>query len=237
MKRKVINVMIGLFVAGLFCLTGCGGGGGTETTPTPTPTPIGTTFNLTTFKGFLTGTGAAGSQMSFTLTGSDTSGNAYSGSFTLASDGPTTFEGQSTTKSRVIITLTKTSTGTSANDTITEYFLASNGNFYKQIDSTGVTGIPSIQTPIADNVNVGDLGNLWNITNSDGTSESCTWKLDADFNNNSKLILSFVTKSPSNVVTEHEEDTFYLNSNGNPYKYSVTFTSNGQTLSMYGNRN
>ncbi len=235
MKRKVIKVMIGLFVAGMFCLTGCGGGGSTETTQTPTPT--GTTVNLTTFKGFLTGTAAAGSQMSFTLTGSDTSGNAYSGSFALASDGTTTFEGQSTTKSRVIITLTKTSTGASATGTFTEYFLATNGNLYKQIDSSGVTGVPSVQTPIADNVHVGDLGNLWNVTNSDGTSESCTWKLDADFNNNSKLILSFVTKNSFNVLTELEEDTFYLNSNGTPYKYAVTFTSNGQTLSMSGNRN
>lgn len=53
----------------LVFLSGCGGGGGG--TPA-TPTPAGTTVSLAAAKGYQTGTAPAGSQLSFTLTGSDT---------------------------------------------------------------------------------------------------------------------------------------------------------------------
>jgi len=237
MRKKLIHVALGLFVAGVFCLAGCGEGGSGSTETNLPLTPTGTEVSLTTFNGFFTGTAATGSQMSFTITGSDTLGWAYSGSIAFVSDGITTFEGQTVTQVRIISTLTRTATGASSTGFVTEYFLVSDGNLYKQVNSLGETGVPSSQTPLADSARVGDFGNLWNITNSDGTSDTCTWKLDADFNNNSKLIISFVSKNLSDVVIRLEENTFYLDGTGNPYKYAVKITSNGQSLRMSGKRN
>lgn len=237
--RKIVNkLLMGLSVAMLFGLAGCGGGGGGDGGGTPqVQTPAGTAVSMTTFKGLFTGTATAGSQMSFTLTGSDTSGNAWTGSLSMVSDGPTTFENNSVTKSRSTFVLTRSSTGTSATNTDTSYFLAANGNFYKSINSAGETSVPSTQATIPDNSHVGDSGSLWNETSSDGTSESITWKLEADFDGKSKLTFSSTAKDASNVTIAQEDDTFYLDSNGNPFKYEAKVTANGITINLSGNRN
>jgi len=238
MRRNVTRLLMGLTAAALFGLAGCGGGGDGGTPQTPTP--AGTAVSLTTFKGFFTGTAAAGSQISFALAGTDTAGNAYSGSITLVSDGPTTFENNSVTKCRSIATLTRTATGVTATNTNTQYFLAANGNFYKSLNSSGETSVPGTQTPIPDTAHVGDANNLWSETSSDGTSESITWKLEAEFNGNSKLTFSSTVKDSSNVTTVLEDDTFYLDSTGNPYKYVATIKSTatgGTTITLSGNKN
>jgi hypothetical protein len=187
------------------------------------------------FKGLFLGTAPAGSQIAFNLAGTDTAGSTWSGSFTMVSDGPLVFESQNVYKSRILITLKNAPSGTSASVVSSYYFLASNMNLYKIIDSSGVTSTPTSQGQIADIVNVGDSGTLWARSNSDGTTETTTWKLNGDVNGVSKFVLSTVEKSGA-AVTSLEDDTFYLDTAGTPFRYSVTVTVNGVTVTMSGNK-
>jgi hypothetical protein len=115
--------------------------------------------------------------------------------------------------------------------------LTSNGNLYKGVDSSGATGVPISQSLFADTVLVGDFGNLWVINYSDGTSGSFTWKLVADNNGNSKLIISSIIKNANNSVISLEDDTYYLDSAGNPYRLSMTTTIGSTTVTLSGNKN
>ena len=228
---KLIRLFCGIVATAL--LFGCGGGGG----GTPAvPTQAGTSVSLATAKAFQTGTAAAGSQLSFTLTGSDTQGGAWSGSFAIVSDGATTFEGQAVTKARSLTTLTRTSSGASVTGSTSSYFLVSDGSLYKTVDSFNVTGTPTSQTAVPDSAKVGDSGNLWNITYSDGSSSSSTWKLEPEFNGNTKLTSSTTTIEASNAVSSTEEQSIYLDANGNPFKFDEKVTVSGVTVSLTGNK-
>lgn len=213
-------------------LFGCGGGGGSGTTPTP----AGTAVSLTTFKSFFMGTAPAGSQISFNLTGKDSLGNTFNGSFAVVSDNASTFETQNVTNSRVLVTLTNTATGVSASGIETLYFLTSNGNLYKQVSSFGITGVPTAQIQLPDTGHVGDTANLWTLSESDGSTETLTWRLDPDVNGNSRLVLSSVTRDSSNAVTDVEDNTFFLDAGGNPFRFSVTVMTGGITLNLAGNK-
>lgn len=223
----------------IFCLFsaillfGCGGGGGSSTPATPTP--VGTTVSMATFKGLYYGTATPGTQMSFTLSGSDSQGNSWTGSFAAVSDGPTTFESQNVTKSRTLVTLQR-GTSTPVTGISSRYFLTSNSTLYKSVSSLGVTSVPTTQTLMPNTIQVGDFDNFLNTTNSDGTTSTGTWRLDADFNGNSKFVLSGITRT-GGTVTGLEDDTFYLDSSGNPYRMEISVTVSGVTVTMSGNKN
>lgn len=216
-----------------FCLSACGGGGGDST---GTPTPVGTAVNLTTVKGFYDGTATPGSIAVFNISGSDTTGQAWTGSLSIVSDGPTTFESNNVNQLRSLITLTRTADRFSVSSVTTEYFLISNGNFYKSVSSSGVTAVPSMQTPLPANARVGDFGNLRTVTTSANTTTSSIWKLEADYNGNSKITFSSTIVDSGNVIKALEDDTFYLDSIGYPYKISINVISNSVQLTMSGNR-
>lgn len=225
MKRTILAV---------FFLAGCGGGGG-GTGTAATPTPAGAAVSMATFKGIYYGTGTAGTQIGFTLSGSDLQGNSWTGSITTVSDGATTFESQNVTKSRSLVTLQRGS-GTPVNDITSRYFLASNSNAYKAVSSLGVTSVPTSQTILPDTIHVGDFGDFLTSSNSDGTTSTTTWKLEPDYNGNSKFTVSAVIKTGT-TVTALEDDSFYLDASGVPYKMSITSTVSGTTITMSGPKN
>lgn len=215
----------------LLMMTSCGGGGGGSSDGTNETSEV----NLKIVKGFMYGTATAGSQMSFTLTGSDTLGNAWNCSMTIVSDGTTTFENNNVTKCRMIVTFASPAVSTT---TSADYYLASNGVFYKTVVSTGETWIPSTQnSPIPDNAKVGDSGSLSDLTSNDGTRRTSTWKLEDASNGNYKFVVSSVDKNASSVIDSREYDTYYIDSTGNAYKFSVTIELSDRTITMTGNRN
>jgi hypothetical protein len=228
--KKSFSLLIALFF-----VVSCGGGGGGDSTAPPTP--VGTAVDLRIVKGFYSGTAAPGSQASFNISGSDSTGQAWTGSLSMVSDGPTTFEGNNVNKRRFLTTLTRTVDGSSASSITTEYYLASNNNFYKSVSSSGVTEVPITQTQLPDNARVGDFGNLRTLRGSNNITHSGTWKLEGDYNGNSKITFSHMNQDSSNVITSLEDDTFYLDTTGNPYKYTVTLITNSIHLTMSGNRN
>jgi hypothetical protein len=226
MKKMVMFFTMVVAVAGL-CACGGGGSGATAT-------PVGTPVNLTAFKGVLMGT-AAGTHYSFpNLTGTDSQGRAWTGSFSLIADGATTFESQNVTVCRALISL-QLGTGTPFSSVGTRYFQVADGSIYKNIDSFGLISVPASQTAVPDILKVGDSGTIATFNNSDGTTLTATWSLIADINGASRLVITSVTRSGS-TITDSETDTYYLDTAGNPTKFAVIVTSNGVTLNLSGNR-
>ena len=229
MKRLIMLVV--LMVISTFMLVGCGGGGGGSSS---TPTPTGTAVSMATFKGLFYGSATPGTQISFPLSGSDSLGNSWTGSFAIVSDGPTTFESQNVTKSRVLVTL-QIGAGAPVSGITSYYYLTSNSTLYKSVSSFGTIYVPTTQTVIPDTIHVGDFDNFENTTNSDGTTDSTIWRLEADYNGNTKFTLSTIERTGA-TITYTEEDTLYLDPSGNPYRLEVKLTESGITLTMSGNR-
>lgn len=224
MVRWLLGVVL------MFALLGCGGGGGT----TPTPTPVTTTVNMSTFKGYFYGTAPAGSQIRFNLTGTDTQGYSWTGSFTAVSDGTTVYETKNVNKTRMLSSLTR-STGVSASAIVTRYFNVLDSTLYKEINSLGTIFTVSSQTVLPDTLNVGDFGTLMSGVSSDGRTTTSTWKLEPDSNGNVKFTISQVEKQ-STLVVGLTDNIFYLDSNGNAYKMTIITTTNGVTVTLSGNK-
>ena len=225
--KKIFAVLAAIFLLAVMACSGGGGEGGSSSNENK--------VNLKIFKGFWYGTAASGSQMSYNLTGSDTLGNNWNVYETIVSDGTTIFEDNNVTKRRSILSVTSPTVLTS---TSTDYYLASNGAFLKTVRSSGIISLPSKQNShIPDYANVGDSGKLPDVIDSDGTSRSSTWKLEHDSNGNYIFVVSSVHKNASNVIEGQEDDSFYLDFFGNPYKYSVTLKYSDRTITMSGNIN
>jgi hypothetical protein len=228
MKR--INGLYLLGMVAVFVTTGCAGTGGGA--GWNIPTPAGTAVSMATIKGLMYGTAPPGSEVIFNLNGSDSQGTSWTGSYTVVSDGPTTFESQNVTRSRTLMALQKGS-GTRITVTSSRYYLISNSTLYKIVFSLGGTSVPTTQTVIPDIIRVGEFQNFLNTANSDGTTTAATWSMEAGYEGNTKFILSAVIKNGA-TITATEEDTYYLDPSGKPYQMKVSVTGNGVTTNMTG---
>ena len=216
-------------------LSACGGGGGGGSTA-PT-TPIGTTVNLTGFGGVYLGT-ATGSQYNFpSLTGTDSLGRTWTGSYSRIAYGATTFETRSVTRSVTSVSLQLLGGGSSSTVS-TSYILTSDSSLYKGVSSSGLTTVPLSQFPIPSLPKVGDVGIIGTFNNSDGTTSTTTWSLNADVNGGSQFVISTVLRTGA-TITGTETDTFFLDANANPTRMSinVVLTSpQALTVNLAGNR-
>jgi hypothetical protein len=115
--------------------------------------------------------------------------------------------------------------------------LTSDGSLYKSVYSSGVTGVPTSQTALPDIIilNYLDSGNLWALNNDNGTSDTVIWLLTDDPKGHLALTFSAVSRN-ANTVIRLEDTTFYLDSNGNPTRESLTLAVSGLTLALSGNR-
>jgi len=84
--------------------------------------------------------------------------------------------------------------------------------------------------------NVGDFGNLATLSGSDGSTLNIAWELSPEFNGNSLLKISTVTRDIFNIITTNEVDTFYLDRAGTPYKFGIAVTTGGTTVTMTGGK-
>lgn len=225
MKKIGIGILM-LF----FC--GCGSsdrGGGSSSV---TPTPSGTQVNLTSVKGVMLGT-VTGSQISIpALSGTDSAGRLWSGSFSIVADGPTVFEGQNVTKAQSSITL-QTAGIAPVSSVSTNYFNSSDGSPYKSVSSNGVSEIPTSTFVFPTSVKVGDSGSLGAFSSSDGTTSSSTWSCNPGVNGGSLFVVSSIIKTGS-TVTSTEVDTYYLSANGTPTSLTVSATTSGVTVNLSG---
>jgi len=221
-----------LLTAAMLLLTsGCGGGG--SATSTDTPTPAGVAVNIATFKSIYHGTATTGSQASFSLNGSDLQGNAWTGSYSVTSDGATTFETQNVTASHCLLNIQKTNYSPTTLLT-TRYYLSPDEVTYKTIDYSGRILVTIAEVPLPDIPRVGE-GGACTTSNSDSTTSTITWKLDPDVNGNSILSFITVTKAADNSIVAEESDSFYLDPSGNAFKMTVTVITSGTTVTLSGN--
>lgn len=229
MKALLLTTCIFLAVL----VSGCGGNGGGGNTPTALGTPV----NLATFKGYFMGYTSVGHpQVSFTLTGSDTLGAAWTGTYTITDNGPAATVDNLTVSTS---TITMSANAPVSDISNVKYFLASNGSLYKMTNAAGtVSYTPSLFTMPSALANVGNYGSLATLAGSDGSTVTIGWELSPEFNGNSLMKISTFTTNQYGVLTTREVDTFYLNPAGTPYKlaisytYGMTLTSGGVTVTM-----
>ena len=233
--RRLGLLIVLMMVSGIV-LVGCSGDVGDGE---GMMTPIGTPVSMATFKGLYYGTATPGTQMDFTLAGSDSQGNPWTGSAAVVSDGPTTFESQSVTKSRTLLTLQR-GADTPVTGIVSYYHLASNSTLYKSVSSDGVECVPTTQTVIPNTINVGDFDNFENTNNSDGTTSTVTWILEPLYDGASKFVITSIERTGA-TIDYVEEDSFYLDSSGVPYGMGVKVTEGYFTatlsVTLYGSRN
>lgn len=221
MFRKVVIASL------VIMLAGCGGGGGSDTTPKPSAQST----SLASVKSLYMGTATQGTQLSAGLSGIDSTGVAWTGNYTIISDGPTVFDSQNVTKSRSITTITKAGT-TSVTSTSNSYYLP-NGNLYKSISSDGTVLQPTSQAVLPDTAKPGDFGTFYTSSASDGTSATTTWRFESENNGAGRLVFSATVKAGETVLNVQEQ-TFYLNAAGIIYRTNILLTANGITLNLSG---
>jgi len=175
MRRNLINSMMGLLVAGVFGLAGCGGGGDSSTSNT-IPTPAGKTFSTGKYASL-----TSGDSYTVTITGTDTSGGTYSGSSQTSVVGTTTFDGRSVTQRNGVITLTKTGVGVLLNSTTQSYYNADR-TLYKIVFSNGVVATATNAFPLPTTIQIGSFGGQ-SLSYSNGNTLSQTWQIIDTGNN------------------------------------------------------
>ena len=238
MRKNIVWAVVWVIV--VVGMVACGGGGGGGAT-TSTTTPIGTTVNLSVVKNF-TEAKTQGSTMSFNLAGSSSAGVNLTGTFSLAISAPTnttTPTGMQTVNGLVQnVTLTDTSTGEFASGMAT-YYCYQTGYLYKIIYDDGTISTPTSQTLLPSSAKVGDFGDDMVVSNSDGSTDTSTWRIDPGTNGDAKFVFIFTYRDNFNVVTETEEDSYTIKPDGSISAVSVKYydSSTGVTLTMSGNKN
>lgn len=243
MKRfSLLGLMIALAVA----LSGCGGGGGggdtaatsTPATPTEIPTPTGTIVNLSAFKNVFYGK-IAGSQYSFNLSGTDSKGVLWFGSYAVAAKGATVLtrgtETQSVVQSQVLVSLQQT--GGTPSSTIANYYFNSSDDtvfLYQQGGTQYVTATSS--QPLPNTAKVGDFGTLASLKENNSlvslTTINTIWQLNPDVNGASQLVITSDIKSMTGGGPDTEIDTFTLDANGDPTKVSIRVINRGRSSTV-----
>ena len=198
MKKLVLALFVSLIVAG------CGGGGGSDTGTSATPTAENTTAYSTTKLFPLNSTETT----SFTLTGSDNKGGAWTGSWLLRGDGQTVYEGKNVTKitQQIILKLTGPSGSATTSSNVASYYNADR-SLYKAIYSGTASGyavqtngfIPSLSYKFGDVV-TGPA--LTTIINGVTDHQTATFRVTDGGNGNAKVTGTVTLASGTTGTTE-----------------------------------
>lgn len=217
---KVLSIVFSLIL-----LSSCSSDGGDSAPITPADT-VFTLFGINVAR--------PGTNESFSYSGNDNAGLAYTGTGSIADRGLTSFMSQSVRQTDIIISLTAsnggflTSTGTIYGDPTT---LA--GVFEETDDgvictATTILGIPDTAKP-------GDFGTLSSYTCSDGTTETGNWRLEASTNGLAKITYSFTYLDQFGNFSYDEESTFTIDTSGDVKASQLKLSdSTGYLLTLNG---
>jgi predicted membrane-bound mannosyltransferase len=233
MKNRMLWAAASLMVAA--GLVACGGSGSGDSTvaASPTPTATGTAVNLSVIKNFAEAR-TPGSSMTFDLAGSSNTGVNYVGSVSLTISAPTT-------TLNVLVQKTVISAGNagSAAGTATSYYYP-NGELYEIVRYDGTISTPTTtQTLLPSSAKVGDSGpNLELSISSDGTTETRTWRIDADTNGNARFVFIYTDTNSLNAVIYTEEDAYTIKPDGSITAMSITYSypTLASTVTLSGNK-
>ena len=216
-----------------------GGGGGDAASSTTTP--IGTPVNLSVIKNFAEAK-TQGSTMSFNMAGSSSVGANLTGTFSCTISAPTSTSTPSGTQTVNVfvqnVTITNTSTGAFIS-AMTTYYYYQTGYLYKIVHDDGTISTPTSQTLLPSSAKVGDFGADMVVSDSDGSTDTSTWRIDPGTNGDAKFIYSFTYRDSLNVVTSTSEDSYTIKPDGSISAVSskIYYFSSGVTLTLSGNKN
>ncbi len=213
-------------------ISACGGGGGGST-----PTDPSAVFSL-----FPSGYFSNGYSEGYTLTGTDTAGGKYTGSYSIQTQEQSTFRGQPAIPLAALLQLNNTASGAflsvkstrfySTNTSIPEYLGFTNTTF-------GTTTVSATTNPFPSTAKIGSFGSIGTYTNSAGYTDVATWKLEDGGNGKAKLVILETTSDQVGKLTSTSEEIYTINVNGK--RLSVTFrlfdVASGTTINLSGNKN
>jgi len=218
----------------IFMISACGGGGGGSSS---TPTDPATVFSL-----FPSGYFSTGYSESYTLTGTDTAGGVFTGSYSIQTQAQSTFNGVPAIPFAVSLQLNNTASGAFVSAIGTGYYstnTASPENLGFTNTTFGTTTVSATTTALPTTATIGSFGSIGTYVDSAGDTDVDTWRLDDGGNGNAKLVISTTTTDQFGTVTSTSEESYIINSNGN--RVSIAFrlfdTSSGITISLSGNKN
>lgn len=239
MKKGILWAVICTFVA--FGLVACGGSGGSGGGDAPASTPIGTTVNLSEIKNIAEAK-KQGTSMSFNMAGSSSTGVNLTGTFSLAISAPTNTTTPLGTQTVNVfvqnVTLTNTNTG-AFSSAMTTYYYYQTGYLFEIVHNDGAISTPTSQTLLPSSAKVGDFGADMVVSNSDGSTETSTWRIDAGTNGDALFVYAYTDKDSSNVTTSTSEDSYTIKPDGSISSLTskIYYQSTGMTITLSGNKN
>lgn len=180
--------------------------------------------------------------MFFTVAGSIDTAKNLTGLFSLAISAPSITSTPTGTQTVNVlvqnVSITNPSTGASVSATTT-YYNYQTGYLYKIVNDDGTISIPTSQTLLPSSAKVGDFGDDMVLSNSDGSTETSTWRIDPGTNGDAIFVYSFTDRDSSNTVTETSEDAYTIKPDGSISAISTKFNDPGTGRSgiMSGNKN
>lgn len=211
---KKITISILLVAA----LSACGGGGGGGNTPTD-PSLVFSLFPPDYFGGAYSD--------SYSLSGSDNTGDGYTATIAVQSGSTATFNAQSVLTIDQQVTITNTTTNAVGTGSSESYFSTDLNNLmavgaYNITDN--ITALPTSVSVIPLTGSIGDFGNIGSYALSDGTSTVNSWALQDGFNGNAKLVTTYVARDSLNALDYTEIDTYTINEDGSIIRVNVVIT-------------
>ena len=227
---KIIKAikLIGLYSL-TFLLVACGGGGGTPTTPTD-PNTVFSLFAPDYF--------TVGHSETTNLTGSDTLGGVYTGTFSAQTQPQTTFLGEAAIPIFGQLQLTNTANGAVLSSIGTVYWSTSAADRrqlgYSESSSTTVSGT---STAIPQTAMINDFGAIGTYTDNAGNVDVDSWRLDDGGNGRAKIVELGTTEDQFGNIITSSTTTTLIDTNGNSLSTTlvVYIASENATITLSGN--
>ena len=224
-----------LILFALILIQGCSGGGGDAPPPDDAlpPTDPGTVFPL-----FNAGQFVAGYTDTITLTGSNTEGDTFTGSFSVQTQPESTFLSMPAIPFLTELQLSNTKTGDFVATLGTSYYTTlATDRHYLGYSNLSVTISSAVREAIPQSAKIGDFGVIGTYTDNAGNVDAQSWSLDdagGGFAN--RVELSTVT-DPSGKLNSSSVTTSKIDANGNllSYKYVIFIADTNVTTTLIGN--
>jgi hypothetical protein len=213
--------LIGIIV--VFLIYGCGGGSGG-----------GSSSTSAIYKLFPDGYFSAGYQESYNLTGSNTAGGNFTGTYLLRTENPTTFNSEQAIPVTALLSITNTLNSASRTTTGTDYYSDNPndrvllGYEFKTLDL--ITSIGTSLSALPLRAKIGDSGKEGSYTYNNGDTETTHWQLDQADNGLAILTISSTTQDSSGNETTADESRYLIDKNGNRQSITIILTSDSGVI-------
>ena len=223
-KRLTSTKLIVVLIITLL-MAGCGGSGDDSTTPSE---PI--TYHL-----YDDGQFDPGYQLSFSLTGSDSTGGSWTGTVLIETKSQVQVSGQTVVPMETYVSLTETSSSYTA-DGIGTTYTNPNTLITVLMEVNGVTYTPTDTSVMPELAEIGDSGALPAFSGSDGSTITGTWRLEDAGGGLADLVQqTFQQASPPGGPLDYNTTVrIRIDETGNPSRYSeeIYYPSSGVSVNL-----